>query len=321
MIINPEIYAVLFSATKESAHFLRATVPFIILGVVVAEFIVAMKLMDKFVFLARPITSFAHLSEECGVSFITAFVSPLSANSMLIAFYSNGIITKQEMFIASMMSSFPAIIMHWRAMLPVLIPLLGFTGLLYFLILVLVGLLKTLLVMTFGRILLKKIDANFTNRISEERPPVKEAVKICLITSKGTVKRILTMTIPTTFIVFILMGVGVFDILTSHLSGVTTYFPVPIAGLSIIAAQFANFVAAQTIAGNLLSTGVLTSKEIIITLLVGDVLSSISAMIRFLMPYYVGIFGPKIGMQILIIATAIRTGITLGVIYILASLW
>lgn len=86
MLTNAGAYAVLFSATKESAHFLRVTVPFIILGVVIAEFIVAMKLMDKFVFLARPITNFSHLREECGVSFITAFVSPLSANSMLAAF-------------------------------------------------------------------------------------------------------------------------------------------------------------------------------------------------------------------------------------------
>jgi len=48
MLTDADVYAVLFSATKGSAHFLRATVPFIVLGVVIAEFIVAMKLMDKF---------------------------------------------------------------------------------------------------------------------------------------------------------------------------------------------------------------------------------------------------------------------------------
>jgi hypothetical protein len=42
---------------------------------------------------------------------------------------------------------------------------------------------------------------------------------------------------------------------------------------------------------------------------------------RFLIPYYVGIFGPKIGMQILVVATVIRTGIMLMVIFGLAVLW
>ncbi|MHC1631936.1 MAG: nucleoside recognition domain-containing protein [Methanotrichaceae archaeon] len=292
-----------------------------VLGVILAEFIVALKVMDKIAFVARPITNFAHLRDECGASFITAFVSPVSANSMLASFYNDRLIEKNELFIASMMTSFPAIVMHWRPMLPVLIPLLGTTGLFYFCILMLVGLLKTLLIMVAGRFLLDSNDYSLKNSMEYKRPPINEAVRISLQTSKGMLIRILCMIIPTTFIVFILIAAGVFDLLASYLSGVTNYFPVPAAGLGIIAAKFGNFVAAQTIAGNLLSTGVLTSREIILTLLVGDILSSISATMRFLIPYYVGIFGPKVGMQILVMATTIRTGIMLMVIFVLAVLW
>ena len=95
----------------------------------------------------------------------------------------------------------------------------------------------------------------------------------------------------------------------------------PAAGLSIIAAQFANFIAAHSTTGTLLSTGVLTSKEVILTLLVGDVLSSVMMVVKYLIPYYVGIFGPRIGIQILVIATTIRTGIMLAVIFALALFW
>ncbi|MGP8331198.1 MAG: hypothetical protein ACT6FB_02475 [Methanosarcinaceae archaeon] len=112
-----------------------------------------------------------------------------------------------------------------------------------------------------------------------------------------------------------------FEALAGHLTFVCVYFPIPPAGLSIIVAQFANFIAAHSAAGTLLSTGVLTSKEVILTLLVGNVLPSVTMTMKFLIPYYVGIFGPKIGMQILAIATIVRIGIMLVVIFVLALFW
>ena len=71
----------------------------------------------------------------------------------------------------------------------------------------------------------------------------------------------------------------------------------------------------------MLSTGVLTGKGIILTLLVGDVLKGLLTMVRFLTPYYVGIFGPKNGLQIMVLSTTIRTGIMLVVIFVLALFW
>ncbi len=146
-------------------------------------------------------------------------------------------------------------------------------------------------------------------------------MKTSLQTSKPIIKRIVAITIPTTFIVFILLEIGVFDTLSDYLSGVSTYFPVPAESISIIAAHFASFVASATVASNLLMSGVLTGKEVIITLLVADVLSTIIVTVRWRVPHYFGIFGPRIGVQILALATAIRTGIMLVVIFALAIFW
>lgn len=316
-----EIYQVLASAAELSFGMLSRTVPFMVLGVVFAEFIVALKVANKIAYIARPISNFANMRDECGASFMTAFISPTSANSMLASFYNDKLIEKKELFVASMMTSFPAIVMHWRALLPVLIPLLGVTGLLYFGILMLIGFIKTFIIMLAGRFLLEKRDHEPVDLPAEERPPLKEAFKISLHASKRTVKRILYMTIPIFFVVCVLITIGAFDLLAGHLSGVCEYFPIPAAGLSIIAAQFANFIAAHSTAGTLLSTGVLTGKEVILTLLVGNVLSSVVTVMKYTIPYYVGIFGPRIGMQILVIATAIRMGIMIVVIFALAVFW
>ena len=320
------------SAVEVSLWFLAKTLPFMVIGVIFAELIVALKVVDKIAFIARPITNFAHLRDECGASFITAFVSAMSANAMLATFYKDGLIEKRELFIASLMTSFPVMVMHWRPMLPVLIPLLGVVGLIYFCMLTLVGLIKTVLIMIAGRFLLDKMDTRQSQNCEYEsgsedknkavkRPSLKEAVKMSLLTSKPIIKRIVAITIPITFIVFILMEIGAFDILAYYLSGVSTYFPIPVEGLTIIAAQFGNFIAANTIASNLLVTGVLTGKEVVITLLVADVLSTIMVTVRWLIPYYLGIFGLRIGTEIMVVATTIRTGITLVVIFALAMFW
>lgn len=65
----------------------------------------------------------------------------------------------------------------------------------------------------------------------------------------------------------------------------------------------------------------LTGKGIILTLLVGDVLKSLLTMVRVMTPYYVGIFGPKNGLQIMVLSTTIRTGIKLVLIFVLALFW
>ncbi len=41
-------------------------------------------------------------------------------------------------------------------------------------------------------------------------------------------------------------------------------------------------------------------------------------LMKYMIPYYVGIFDPRIGVQILVIATAIRMGVMLMVIFALA---
>ena len=101
-------------------------IPVIVIGIVLAELVVELKLVRALGFLMLPITKFGHLRTECGVSFLTAFGSPVAANSMLMEFYNNKLIDRKEVIIASMITAFPAIVMHWPYMLPTLIPLVGF---------------------------------------------------------------------------------------------------------------------------------------------------------------------------------------------------
>ena len=295
-------------------------IPVIVIGIILAELVVQLKLVRALGFLMLPITKFGHLRTECGVSFLTAFGSPVAANSMLMEFYTNKLIDRREVIIASMITAFPAIVMHWPYMLPTLIPLIGFPGVIYFCILMLGGIIETGIVLVAGRLLLPKRNAEDTKIDKEQRPPLKEALKTSVKNARKMIKRILLIIVPCIVIVFVLMDIGVFELLETYLSGVAAYFPIPAEGLPIIAAQFAEPVVAYTIAGSLLSQGILDAKAVVLTLLIGDVLATIT-ILRFIIPYYLGVFGPKLGTQIMTLATSLRLGVVVMIIVILALMW
>lgn len=80
MIINET----LLSALGLAGWLLWCTLPYMILGVVIAaEIIVILGFVNKLSFIARPITKFVHLNNECVMSFLVAFGSLMAANAML----------------------------------------------------------------------------------------------------------------------------------------------------------------------------------------------------------------------------------------------
>lgn len=313
-----EMVQILIESAATSFGLLSKSLPPMVLGLILAELIVVYDAAERIAFLAKPITRFSHLSDAAGASFMMAFFSAASANSMLAGYYHDGIIEKRELFVASLVNSFPATTMHWRALLPVLIPLLGFTGLVYFGLLMLVGLLKTVLVMAAGRLLLpgrpgaKAAEMTLVDlggRIGsrrKNRPPLGEALKISARAARPKVVRVVKMTTAIMFLVSVLIQVGAFDLLSQELSGIGGLLPLPAAGISIIAAQFAGYVAAYTVAGGLLAAGELSGKDVVVTLMIGNVITSVGWAIRWLIPSHAGIFGPRIGTELVICSTGLR---------------
>ena len=312
---------ILLSALVLAGELLVRTLPFMILGVIIAELIATLGFVNKISFIARPITNFSHLRQECGVSFLMAFGSSSAANAMLAQYHEKGLINKREMILVSLINSFPGILQHWRSMLPVLIPLLGTIGVVYFLLIVLVGLIKTMLLIVASRFLLPAHPKQNLSPETKPRPPLKEAFKQSLKSSRRIIKRIVIITVPMMFGISILIKTGVFDGLTSYLSGISAYLPIPASGLGIIASMFGHHIAAYTVASNLLAVGEISAKGIILSLLIGNVLTSIITGVRVHMPAYVGIFGPKNGFQIMLLSAVIRSIIIIILIVILALFW
>ena len=92
----------------------------------------------------------------------------------------------------------------------------------------------------------------------------------------------------------------------------------PMESLSVIILSFAaEFTSGFAAAGALLEAGVLTIKQTVVALLIGNILAFPVRALRHQLPRYIGIFSPKMGTQILLMGQGFRVTsiIVVGVIY------
>ena len=168
------------------------------------------------------------------------------------------------------------------------------------------------------------LPARFVSKLTpptKTRLTLKEALYKSLRSSRRTIKRIIIITVPTMFFISILIEAGFFTWISAYLKGVGAYLPVPAGGIGIIASAIGHPIAAYTISSNLLAVGEISAKGIILSLLIGTIFSSPVSMLRDSMPSHVGIFGPKTGLQIVLLSSVIRNGITIIIIVLLALFW
>ncbi|AKB85199.1 nucleoside recognition domain-containing protein [Methanococcoides methylutens] len=291
--------------------YLIKVIPPIVIGTLIMDIMVEMGWVNKLGFIASPLMRFGHLREEIGLSFLTSFGSSAAGNSMIAKLHDDDHIDRKETIIATMVNSFPSGIVLSRDLFPVVVILLGTTGLIYLGIVVLIGFLKTLLALLAARILLTPRPSGNIHATTE-KITIKEASIKALKRSKRSLTRIVvTMTIVSV-IVFQLMETGVFDWAASIMKDSFMVQYVPADALPIIAGWFASNIAAYTIAGNLLEAEMLSSKDIILALLIGRILASV-ARIRTMLPYYIGIFSPNLGVRIMFVSLAMQNGIMLGI--------
>ena len=300
-------------------EYLASVIPATILGIVLMELLIELGWIQRLGSVTAPFMRFGHLREEVGLSFLVSFGSPTAGNSMVAELNKKGLIDRRETIIASLVNSFPATFIFVRDLLPVTVVLLGTTGLIYLGIVIFVGLLRTAITLLAGRFLLPPKRAGMTEQ-HVERKKFGTALKAALSSSAAPLRKILPTMVIATIIVYQLIAIGFFDMVSVYLKNLPILRYLPPEGLPVIAAWFASNVGAYTIAGRLQSEGILSPKEILITLLVGRVLSSL-VRLRFTIPYYTGIFAPGLGMWIMLLATLMQEGITVIMIFILAFLW
>jgi len=298
----------------------------ITLGLLIGQIIEATGWTRTLAVLARPLFRFGHLGDHGSAAFTAAFFSGVSSNAMLLDFFKEGKISQRQLFISNFVNQLPAFFLHLPTTFFIVVPLTGSAGVLYFLITFLAVILRTVLLLVYGHFRIPEPTASGAPR---QLPPTKgNRLRFAEIRQRivsRLPRRLADITVyvvPIYVLVFVLNAMGMFKWLREALAGYVATTIMPMESLSVVILSFAaEFTSGFAAAGALLEAGVLTVKQTVMALLIGNILAFPMRSLRHQLPRYIGIFSPKMGTQILLLGQGLRiiSLIFVGVIYYYAG--
>lgn len=296
---------------------------FILVGLAAGQVIETLGWTRRLAVLAHPLFNFSRLGDRCGATFTAAFFSGVTANAMLVEHHQEGRITRAQLFLTNFINQLPAFFLHLPTTFFIVVPLTKTAGLLYFLLTFLAVALRTALLAAIGRLFLPPLSGEIAPFEAAPQPVARPELFLTL--RRKLPRRMLNIVIyviPIYIAVFILNRLGLFAFMREWLARFVVTAVVPVESLSVVILSFvAEFTSGFAAAGALLDAGVLTVKQTVLALLIGNILAFPIRALRHQLPHYMGIFQPKMGTQLLVMGQALRVGslLLIGVIYFLAG--
>lgn len=299
---------------------------FICIGLIIGQTIELLGWTRHIAVIARPLFRFSHLGDYSGAAFTTAFFSGAASNSMLLEFYEDNKISRMELFLSNYINQLPVFFLHLPTTMLIVLPLTGLAGLLYFALTFLATLLRTICFFIYGRLFLPEHiskEHETTSSETQKTPDKKHRKNIIPKIKKHLPLRITNILIwvfPIYTLVFILSTNNLFDHLNRTTVSYISNSIVPIESLSVIILSFAaEFTSGFAAAGALMDAGVVTTKQTVIALLIGNIIAFPIRALRHQLPSYMGIFSPKTGLQLILSGQLFRVTsiIIVGVLYYL----
>ena len=298
---------------------------FVCIGLVAAQAIDDTGWTRKLGALAAPVFRFANLGTRCSAAFTAAFFSGVSANAMLLDFYTEKQITRRQLFLTNFINQFPAFFLHLPMTFFIVVPLTRTAGLLYFLLTFLATCVRTVLFVLFGRFFVKvpttgpvegdDAQAGAARGASKKKTPLMQSLKEKL---PARFFRVVAFVVPVYTVVYVLTAAGAFDAVEIFMTRFAVQKFIPAQSLSVVVLSFASeFTAGFAAAGALMDAGTITVKQTVIALLLGNIIAFPIRAIRHQLPRYMGIFSPGMGLSMLLMGQGFRMAsiIFVGVVY------
>ncbi len=281
---------------------------FVALGLVVANLIESLKWTNHLAALARPLIRFGNLSAITGASFSMAFISGVSANTMLAEALDKGQLQKKEMVLANLFNSLPRYFLHLPTVFFLTVPLIKGAAIIYVGITFFAALLQTLLIVAISRVMLVKPAIAVTSAPKKnDKITWRQAIDKSLKRLRKRMKKIIIFMVPVYTLFFVLSRLGVFDQLEKLFASAWFLSWLPPQSLGIVILHVTTeFSAGLAAASALLANNSLEIKEVVLALLAGNILASPIRAIRHQLPYYMGIFPPQLAMELVAVSQVVR---------------
>ena len=295
------IVPIIHTSLLYAAYYVAKIVPIIAIGIFATSLAVNLGLMRKLDPLIKPLSSKANISAVSALSVVTCAFSTTAGYSMLVDGLNEKIIPERELIATTVISSFPSILPHlFQFFIPVVIPILGLTtGSIYVCLVGLAAFLKSCVGIILARLWLKRTPSKLQLPGLDPAPaPVGDKNEALNKSAKSTYK-LLKRIVPTMFITLFLVSVAMeqnlFESFSAILEPVTNILRLESEVALISATEIVNTYAGLILAGSLLSEGLISTKGVLIALLLGTVVSFSARFVKHSLPLHVSLFGPKLG--------------------------
>jgi len=193
---------------------------------------------------------------------------------------------------------------------------------LYFILQFSAAVLRTFLFLLYGHLRLPRQTEISDNNVESSSLPARRSAHDVWLTVKSRLPRRLmrigVYVVPIYIAVFVANSMGLFQWLRDWLAQyvVTTF--IPMESLSVVILSLAaEFTSGFAAAGALMNAGILTVKQTVMALLIGNIIAFPFRALRHQLPNYMGIFSPKMGAELLLMGQAFRVAslILVGSVY------
>lgn len=291
------------------------------LGLLVGNFIEAMNWTRFIAKLVSPLVRIGHLKDVSGASFSLAFFSSATANTMLAEAHDQGKLSRKELILSNLFNSLPTLFLHLPTTVSVTVLVIGWAAVPYLGLVIGSTILRLVFVLGLSRVLLRGNEVSCVEcELPEDKPfQATDVVQKIWERFKKRIGKILMFTVPVYVMMYFLAKFGIFQAMeqwmADHVALLSWLHP---EAVGIVLFQMAaEFSAGLAAADALLAHGVLSTKEVVLALVLGNILSSPMRIIRHQFPFYAGIFKPGLGGLLIAYNQVLRVGslIFVGVLY------
>lgn len=288
------------------AIYLVKAIILITAGVIIANIVLESNLIRKLSPLIGPFCRASNLPKECVFSLFASFFNPTAGKSTLAGFYREGKIGDKETILTVVMCTFPIVIGEslLRVQAPIALVLLGpFIGSIYISLNLFSSFLQTFAAFIYSKSRFppqKDVEVEINVAITKTSQNQSEQLKTALKKSFTTLKKIIPIMVIAFLVVDLLSKLEIMHYILLFFDPVLRVLDLPGECITVLIADLAHFSAGYATVAALLTKGVITAKQAILTLLIGSMLIITVAYLKYSISTNISLFG-KLGVKITVI--------------------
>jgi len=285
--------------------YLAKSVILITFGVIFANIVLESNQMKRLLPLIEPLCRASNLSRESILALFTSFFNPTASKSTLAGFYHAGKVSDDEAVVTVVMSTFPIVAGEslFRVQAPIAFVLLGpFIGGIYIALNLLSAFIQSFTALLYSKFRYKQHSVaggiNIPNGNGDTS--MREIVINALRKTFTALKKIIPIMVASFLAIDVLLKFGVMDYISLFFDPVLRVLGLPGECITVLLADLVHFSAGYATVAALLSNGLITAKQAIITLITGSILIILMIYLKYSISMYVSLFG-RLGVKISIV--------------------